>query len=111
VPQNVLSIAHDEIALPFIAFHQAMAGYLRQLRVGIECNDMTYRLSADPRENFSSPPRQEIRVEPGYAAFVQQPAQRVRATRHSFESFASSQTVLANNRCKMRRLYFSLSKF
>jgi hypothetical protein len=25
LPQNILSIAHDEIALPFIAFHQAMA--------------------------------------------------------------------------------------
>ena len=47
-----MSIAHDEIAHLFIAFHQAMAGYLQQRRVGIECNDMTYRLSADQRESF-----------------------------------------------------------
>jgi hypothetical protein len=29
--------ADDEIALPSVAFHQAMEGYLQQRRVGIEC--------------------------------------------------------------------------
>jgi hypothetical protein len=47
-----VSIAHDEIAVLCSAFRQAMAGYLQQRRVGIECNDMTYGLSTDVRESL-----------------------------------------------------------
>ena len=63
MPRNVFSIAHDEIALPFIAFHQAMAGYRQQGRIGIDCNDMTYGLSADLPPNFHPA---EVRVTWGF---------------------------------------------